>query len=432
MTRYAEALERLLEAAARRPALGAEEAPLAVAAGRVCAEPVRAPGDLPRFDNSSMDGFAVAAARTARASRKHPLELPLAGIVAAGDAPACRPRPGLAWEIMTGAPIPAGCDAVVRIEDAERTSEGRVRLAAPAEAGDYVRRRGADLAKGSILARAGTRLGPGALLALAAAGIDRVAVRRRPRVAVIATGRELVSPGCEAGPGQVHDGSSTFLADALARLGAEGIGLVRVPDDPEAFARALRSARAGAPDLLVTTGAVSMGRYDFVTEALAGAGAETLFHGVDIRPGKPILAASLPGGPLVLGLPGNPVSTVVGLRFFGAAVLRLWLGLERERPVAAPLAAVVEKPEGLRCFFKARLEAARGALSARALPGQASFQVSPLLESNGWVVLPEAGSRVRAGAEVEAWSWLPEDPPFPAPGAAARPKAARAGRLARA
>lgn len=430
MIRYAEAILRLLEAAARRPALGTEEVALAEADGRVVAEPVAAPDALPRFDNSSMDGYALASAATDGASRKHPVELALAGIVAAGDPPTCRPRPGLAFEIMTGAPLPAGCDAIVRVEDAERTPEGRVRLTSPSEPGDYVRRRGADVSKGATIAPAGRRLGPGGILALAAAGVDRLAVIRRPRVAVISTGRELVSPGREAAPGQVHDGTSSFLACALPRLGAELVSRCRVPDEPEAFARALEAARDKSPDLVLTTGAVSKGRFDFVTASLERQGAKAIFHGVAIRPGKPILAAALKGGPLVLGLPGNPVSTVVGLRFFGAAVLRLWLGLPKEAPLRVPLAADTSKPEGLRCFFKARLEADGARLSVRALAGQASFQVSPLLEANGWAVLPEAGERSKEGGEVEAWSWLPDDPAFPAPGAIRR--TGRARRLARA
>ena len=182
----------------------------------------------------------------------------------------------------------------------------------------------------------------------------------------------------------------------------------------ELFAKILGAAMDSGPDLILTTGAVSKGRFDFVTAALSDAGAKPIFHGVAIRPGKPILAASFEGGPLVLGLPGNPVSTVVGFRFFVAAVLRCWLGLSPEGPLKLALSQTVDKPEGLRCFFKARIEAASGAWSARALPGQASFQVSPLVEANGWVVLPEAGERARAGSEVDAFPWLPQETPFPA------------------
>lgn len=415
------AIGRLL-AAARRPPLEPEWVSLAEASGRVLASTARATEALPRFDNSSMDGFAVAAARTARASRKHPVELPVAGTIAAGDHPVCSPRGGFAWEIMTGGPMPAGCDAVVRVEDVERR-EGRVVLREPAEAGDYVRRRGADLPKGVVAVPAGTVLSPGVLMALAAAGLARVEVRRRPRVAVVATGRELVAPGCVAGPGQVHDASSTFLGAALPELGAVARLFGPLPDDVTAFERALREARAWKPDLLLTTGAVSKGRFDFVTGALAAAGGRTLFHGVAMRPGKPLLACELPDGPLVLGLPGNPVSTVVGLRFFAAPVLRRWLGLPEERPMRAALAESVDKPEGLRCFYKARLEAFPDGWSVRALPGQASFQISPLALANGWVVLPEPGARVKAGEECDVYPSFPSDSAFPCPSVPrARPK----------
>jgi molybdopterin molybdotransferase len=139
-----------------------------------------------------------------------------------------------------------------------------------------------------------------------------------------------------------------------------------------------------------------------------------MFHGVAQRPGKPILGGSLPGGPLVLGLPGNPVSTVVGLRFFVVPLLRSWLGLSAERPLAAALERTTDKPAGLRCFFKAVVRAAPRGLSVRVLAGQASFQVAPLLRANAWAILPERGSRVVKGSRVDVLPWLPGDFSFPA------------------
>ncbi|MBI4424480.1 MAG: molybdopterin molybdotransferase MoeA [Elusimicrobia bacterium] len=413
MIRYGEALGLLLEAGAR-VRLGAEEIPVDGACGRVAAEAARAPGPLPRFDNSAMDGYAVAASRTAGACGRRPLRLPVAGRIAAGDAPIGSPRPGFAWEIMTGAPMPAGCDAVARVEDVEPVDGGNgVLLKAPVASGDFVRSRGADLEARAELLPAGSRIGAAQVMILAAAGLGTVRARRRPRVAVIATGRELVAPGREAGPGRVHDGSSAFLAAALGGLGAELVRRERVADEPAAFAAAFASALAQEPELVVTTGAVSKGRFDFVAGTLAEAGCRTVFHGVAIRPGKPLLAAQLRDGPLVLGLPGNPVSTIVGLRFFGAPLLRAWLGLPAERPLRAPLARAVEKPAGLRCFFQARLEAEAGRLSARVLAGQASFQVLPLAEANAWVALPEPGEALPARTDVDAFPWLPQDPPLP-------------------
>ena len=412
MIRYSTALARLLEAASKR-SLPVEEVLLSRADGRVAAGAVRAPGQLPRFDNSAMDGYAVLAARTAGASGSRPLSLRVAGMIAAGDRPPRRAGPSCAWEIMTGAPIPPGCDAVVPVELVERRG-GDVVLRRPARAGDHVRWRGTDLRAGSLILEAGAAIGPAQILTLAAAGIGRVRVLRRPRVTVLATGRELAAPGSRARPGQVHDASSAFLEAALMRLGAEPDMRGRVTDDPAAFAKALGPALKAEPDLVLTTGAVSKGRFDFVTAALADAGCRTLFHGVAQRPGRPALGAVFPRGPIVLGLPGNPVSTAVGLRFFAVPILRSWLGLPRERPLAAVLEREQEKHEGLRYFLKAVVSAGPRGLSARLLRGQASFQVAPLLRANAWAVLPEAGRVARAGARIDVFPLLPADPPFPA------------------
>ena len=410
--RYSTALARLLRAAAKR-SLRTEEVPLDKADGRVAAAVVRAPGALPRFDNSAMDGYAVSASCTAAASRRKPLSLPVAGMLAAGDAPPRRATPGFAWEIMTGAPLPPGCDAIVPVEYIERQG-GAVLLRAPAEAGDHVRRRGTDLRTGTVILRAGTAIGPAQILSVAAAGIGRVRVLRRPRVAVLATGRELAAPGRRARPGQVHDASSAFLEAALWRIGAEPDMRGRIADDPAAFEKAFRAALRAGPDLVLTTGAVSKGRFDFVTAALPAAGCRTLFHGVLQRPGRPALAAVCPGGPIVLGLPGNPVSTVVGLRFLAVPILRSWLGLPPERPLSAALERRAEKHSGLRYFLKAVVSAGPRGLRARLLSGQASFQVAPLMLANAWAVLHEAGASVAAGSRVDVFPWLPADPPFPA------------------
>ena len=172
-----------------------------------------------------------------------------------------------------------------------------------------------------------------------------------------------------------------------------------VKDEPADFAARLDRALELEPDLILTTGAVSMGRHDFVPKALEEHGGELVFHKAAIRPGKPVLAARV-GGALLLGLPGNPLSTVVGLRFFAEPYLRRLLGRPDEKPRLAPLAAAAGKPEGLRCFFKAALTED---FKVRVLEGQASFQIDPLLSADCWAVLPEAGKRVEAGAAVEVY-----------------------------
>lgn len=405
---YREALVILLEAADRRGLLSAETVPLAEIRGRVAAARLSAADDLPPFDNSSMDGYAVVSAATAGASPAAPVILAVAGSVAAGDPPPEPERAGGAYEIMTGAPVPTGCDAVVKIEQVRVLDGGRrVALAAPAGPGDFIRSAGQDFSAGEPAVEPGTILDARHVLALAALGVERVPVRRRPRVAVISTGRELVEPGRRPGPGQIRNSTAAYLAAVLPALGAETRFYGTVPDDPADFARRVRRALADSPDVLVTTGAISMGRHDFVTASIKELGAQILYHKVAIRPGKPGLVARFEGGPLVFGLPGNPVSTVVGVRFFLLPYIRRLLGMAEERPVRMRLESDAAKPEGLRCFYKAVASSSPDGATVRVLPGQASFQVRPLLESNAWAVMPEEGDRVPAGAEVEVFPILP-------------------------
>lgn len=389
MIRYFEALKRIRDAAGLRGLTPEETVPLGEALGRVTARRVESREALPPFDNSSMDGYAVRASETFGA----PVWLPVRGAVAAGDVPLGSAEAG-AYEINTGAPIPKGCDAVVPIEHVNIMDGGRaVEVLEAANPGDYVRPRGRDYPVGAPVFEAGTRLEPRHVLACAALGVSQVPARRRPRVGLISTGRELVEPGRAPGPGQIHNATAAYLLAALPELGAEPVWLGTVPDEPEDFKRLV--GRGLELDFIVSTGAVSKGRHDFVAAALKELGAELLYHNVAIRPGKPGLFARFERGPLFFGLPGNPLSTVVGLRFFVKPALDAVLGAPPERPRRLPLEADVPKPDGLRCFFKAR--------GAKALPGQASFQIKPLLEADGWLVLPEEGDLARAGLEVEVY-----------------------------
>lgn len=405
---YEEALSAALSAADDVGRLPFSNVPLAEALGRVAAADVAASEPLPAFANSAMDGYAVAAAKTRPAERRQPLDLRLLGSLAAGDAPPAAPAKEGAWEIMTGAPLPAGFDAVVRVEDAERVDGGAaVRLFSPAAAGDFVRPAGCDFTPGQSVCAAGELIDEPRLMALAALGAAKVSVRRKPRVAVLSTGKELVSVSAKPGPGQIRNSSAAYLMAALEKLGAEPRSLGVVADDPAEFRRKLDAAAGEGTDVVLTTGAVSVGRHDFVASAVADAGAAEIFHGVTMRPGRPILCARLGQKTLFFGLPGNPVSTAVGLRFFVAPVLRRLLGRPDERPLRAALAAAVEKPKGLLCFLKAVLSFKDSTLTAEAARAQGSHQISPLLECNGWLRLPEDVERLPAGREVDAYPALP-------------------------
>lgn len=399
MTPYAEALALIRRAAQGRAVLPAETVPAALALGRVTAAAAHGADPIPPFDNSAMDGYALAHARAAGATSA-PTTLPVLGTIMAGDAPRCQAEAGV-WKIMTGAPIPAGCDAVVPVEQTRERDGGRsVEILRTPNEGDFIRSAGQDFLAGAEVCPAGEVLTPRHLMSLAAAGVTRVEVRRRPRLALIATGRELAEPGKPLAPGQIRDASSAFVAAECARLGWDFEFLGVIADRPEAFEAVLDRALGKGFDAILTTGAVSMGDADFIPSALKNMGAAIHFHKVAIKPGRPVLFAEFQNGPFVFGLPGNPVSTVVGMRFFVQPLVRELLGLAEESPFLCRLKNTTAKPEQLRCFFKAR----RHELGqVEILPAQASFQIHSLLAADCWAVLPEKGAELKAGAEIEVY-----------------------------
>ncbi|OBU64206.1 molybdopterin molybdenumtransferase MoeA [Stenotrophomonas maltophilia] len=409
MISYSDALQHLLDAATPLPA---ERLPLHNAAGRVLATDLHSSQSLPPFDNSAMDGFALRAnGRVLEAGT----EFTVRGWQAAGDAGA-EGGEG-AWEIMTGARMPAGLDTVVPVENVEilASEDGRptrIALKGTVKPGQNVRLRGQDVSEGERVLQAGQALDTNACTLLHAIGVSQVAVVARPRVAVIATGKELVSEAAQAlESGQIRDSNRPYLIARLQAAGAEVAWQGTVGDDVAAFNAVLDEALAAGARVLVSTGAVSAGRYDFVPDALRGRGARIVFHKVAIRPGKPLLFAVLPDGALYFGLPGNPVSAAVGQRFFVEPVLRRLLGLAPEPVLTLPLQADVRTPPGLRFHARARVEVdAQGRLSARVLAGQESFRLMSMLQANAWVVLEGEGDLAAAGTPVRVQGWGHQDP----------------------
>lgn len=406
MIRYADALHRVLDHAAT---LAAAPCRTVDALGRVLAQAVTSPLALPSFDHAAMDGYALYARQPLAAGSEHAV----LGSQAAGDD--SRASAGMAWEIMTGASLPDGLDAVVPVERTEllaRHDDGapaRIRLLDSVRAGDNVRLAGSDVAPGAAALAAGTRLGPAQLMLLAALGVAQVPVVRRARVAVICTGKELVAdPALMLGSGQIHNSNGPYLVAALALAGAEVLSCETVDDTAVTFASALQRAREAGADLIVSTGAVSMGRYDFVPDMLGQLGAVELFHKVAMRPGKPLLAAVLGKGPLVLALPGTPMAVAVGLRFFVAPVLRAMAGQPAEPGWRAVLDTPQQPKAGLRHFLRARLRQGEdGRLHASVLDHPQPFRIQPFAEADAWVVLPEEAGEVPAGALVEITSLQP-------------------------
>lgn len=405
MIAFEQALEQVLAACPRLPA---ERVPLEDALGRVVASDIHSPVDLPAFDNSAVDGFALCTqGRTIEAGASFEVH----GEQAAGDGARHALGEG-AWSIMTGARMPDGLDAIVPVEQVEvleRDATGgpvRIRLTAAVPPGQHLRRTGEDIAVGQPAIPAGHRIGAPEVMLLAGLGIGRVEVRRRPRVALLCTGRELVDDFERAlEPGQIRNSNAPFLAARLPAAGAELVRRETLPDEPARFAAALEQAMGEGADLVISTGAVSMGRFDFVPDVLRGAGARVVFHKVAMRPGKPLLFAMLPNGAMFFGLPGNPVSSVVGLRFFVEPALREMLGMPREQGWRLPLLHDVGKKPGFRLHQKARLRlAADGRLGVELLAGQESFRTRPLIGSTVWAALPAEAATLRTGESVDVFS----------------------------
>jgi len=375
-------------------------------AGATTVETVRSRLDVPAFANAAMDGFALRAADTAAAGDENPTQLEVAGIVAAGDRPGAAPPPGNAVEIMTGAPMPAGCDAVVPIERVETDTDdaGRVlhvRITEALQPGRNVRMAGEDFRLDDTVLDRGRLIEPHHVMALAATGSDRIECHAAPRIAVITTGSELAEHGAPANSGMIRNSNGPYLESFVAHIGAVQTRRVNVADRPEEIDAAIESSRDAA-DVILTTGGVSAGRYDLIPDAIERAGGEVIFHKLAIRPGKPLLFARLADGTLMFGLPGNPIAAAVGLRFFVMPALRLLQDLPPERFHAAVSEDRIHKRAAL-CFFgKARAGVDEdGRLRVKLLPGQESFKIRPLTESNCWVIVPEGPEVIEPGDLVQ-------------------------------
>ena len=401
MISYEEALRLLLTSATVAPA---RMLPLARGAGAVTATAVMARLAVPAFANAAMDGYALRAAVTGAASSGSPVRLAVTGTIAAGD----RPLPAgdlECVEIFTGAPVPAGLDAVLPLERVTHLAAGSgagtgVLITEPVKPGQNIRRTAEDFVQGQVVVAAGTRLWPQHLMALAACGVDEVSVVPSPRVAVLITGSELTDRGADLAPGQIRDANGPYLGALLPLLGAELTTLTTAPDSAGALRDRLRELATGA-DVIVTTGGVSAGRLDLLPATVRELGGEMVFHKVAIRPGKPVLHARLPGGTLLFALPGNPLAVAVGMRFFVAPALRALQGLAPEVPEPARTTEVVRGRGELRFFAKACVDVdPSGQRRVRLLPGQESFRIAPLLKANCWAMVPEGEAAIPAGSAL--------------------------------
>jgi molybdopterin molybdotransferase len=395
---YDDALAAILSSV--RP-LDTERVALSDLAGRVLAEPVRSPIDLPSFDNSSVDGYAV----------RVPVSGPLTvvGELAAGDDPRnVQVHPGQAVRIFTGGAIPDGANAVVMQEDTVRTGDS-VEVTAPVAVGSYVRRTGDELKVGDELACAGRTVDPAVLCLIASAGIPAACVRRKPRVSVVETGAELVDAGARASTGAVYAANGLALSAAAERLGAV-VRMYRSGDDPVEMESVLREAAADA-DLIVTSGGVSVGDRDLVRPTMAQIGIREVFWRVAIRPGRPVFFGKADSGPLALGLPGNPASSLVTFLLFARPAILAMQGLVAHPNPRFPLGTDSEPDGGVEVFLRARIQ--DGILVP--VERQGSNMASSVARADALARLPIGVRTLKAGTLVEtvplAWDLPPGDRP---------------------
>lgn len=399
---YAQSLAR------NKPAT--ESIALAEAAGRVLAETLRADADQPPFARSTRDGYAC---RAAEASTHRPLRV--TGAIRAGDPPAGSLARGAVWEIMTGAPVPRGADAVVMLEYVESAgtpTAPTIRLLPPRtiKAGDNVVLRGAQARKGALLLPAGTPLHAAQIALAAACGCAKLKVFKKPRVAILSTGDELVPITSTPKPGQIRNSSNAMLAAMVSAAGGEPWTLPIARDTAKSLDAAL--ARAASADLLLITGGVSAGKFDLVEPALARAGVRFHFTGVRIQPGKPLVFGERPrgstkhalnrNGTKCFGLPGNPVSSAVTFLLFAAPVLAALSGRIDRGPrfALARLGADVKLKPGLTRFLPATCTFALPIPEVDRVPWQSSGDIAAMARSNCYLVVPEDCDHLEAGSTV--------------------------------
>jgi len=380
--------------------LEAEQVPIVEALGRVLAEDVHSDLDIPPHSNSAMDGYAVLAADTIGAGPESPRRLRVIGDLAAGYVTETQVTPGTVIRIMTGAPVPPGADAVVRFEDTEKEGEW-VDILAEVPVGKNVRLAGEDVRKGALVLRRGSRIRPQEVGMLAALGRKQVLVTRRPRVAILATGDEVVEIDAPLAPGKIRNSNSYSNAAQVIRCGGVPVLLGIARDQVEDLTQKIQAGLAQKVDLFLTSGGVSVGDFDVVKEVLAAEGDMTFWR-VRMKPGKPFAFGQIGGVPL-LGLPGNPVSAMVSFELFARPAIFKMLGLEewRRPTVEATLMNEVKRKDERRHYWRVRVQPEGGEYRAYLTGEQGSGILSSMVQANGLAIIPEEWSDVPAGSRVK-------------------------------
>ncbi|MEM0007438.1 MAG: molybdopterin-binding protein [Candidatus Bathyarchaeia archaeon] len=381
--------------------IGVEEVPLLEAYNRVLAEDVTAPLDIPPFNRSTVDGYAVKAEDTFGADENRPVKLKLCGTVNVGEMPKIKVEYGTAAEIMTGAPIPEGADAVVMAENTELRN-GEVYVYAAVAKDENIMRAGADIKRGETVAKQGQLLGAREIGAIAAVGLSKVKVYKIPRVAVLSTGAEITEPGEPLAPGKIYDINAYSLSTAVMESGGKPVYLGVFPDDPDEIEKALKKALSSA-DVVVTSGGVSVGPKDVIPKTLSLLGKPgVVVCGMATKPGKPTTVAVVDGKP-VFALPGHPTSALLIFHLLVRPIIECMAGRKAsEAAVVRALALTRMFPaRGRRTFIMVKLKRdEKQRLVAEPVPVGLSGAITTLLRADGFIEIPENQQFVDAGEEV--------------------------------
>lgn len=395
MIKFEEALKVVLDSVKK---MDAGKAVIIDSFGRTLAEDIKSGCDIPAFNYSAMDGYAVRSADTKGAYAGKGAKLKVAGEFRAGGDFSARVEEGQAVKIMTGAPIPEGADAIVMVEDT-KMEDSIVEVFEEAETGDNIRLAGEDIKKGDLVIKKGTLLREGHVGMLAALGIPEVNVTRRPKVAILATGDEVISIDEDMKPGKVRNSNAYSLHAQVLGCGAIPVNKGVARDDIAGLKAKLQSCLDC--DIIITSGGVSMGEYDYVKDVMIDLGMELKFWKVAMRPGKPNLFGVINGKPF-FGLPGNPVSTMIGFEVFvRPAVLKMSGRISDDRrEVEALLEEDIKKKKGLKFFIRAQTRWEDGGYITRTTGAQGSGILSSMAKADSIIILPEDKERVNKGEKV--------------------------------
>lgn len=391
-----EALNAILE---KVSVLEAEEVHILEAPGKALAQDIYSPNEIPPFTNSAMDGYAVIAGDTYGASKEKPVVLEIIEDLPAGAVPSKKITGGKTAKIMTGAVLPEGADSVVMVEETE-SADGRVKIFSSVAKDENIRLAGEDVKKDSLVLKKGTYIKPAVVGMLASLGFSKVKAVRKPKVAVIATGDELIEPGERLTPGKIRNSNSYSISAQVLQLGAEPLNLGIARDNPEYIEKKIREGLLKS-DILITSAGVSVGEYDFVKDVMKKIGVEPVFWRIAMRPGKPLSFGIYEKKP-VFGLPGNPTSSMISFdQFVRPAILKM-AGFSdfKRRYVMAVLKEDIKKRKDLRHFIRVILSEEKGEWTAATTGPQGSGILTSMVLANGLLILPEELEIARAGTKL--------------------------------